>query len=91
MIAAACLSALLVGQGADTLSTMRLRAPYREGNPLVLRSVPVAVTVKVAATTVLAVAGWRMRKTRPTLACGLFLVGAVSGSLGAWHNARLKR
>ena len=91
MIAAACLAALLTAQTADIATTARLRAPYAEGNPFLGRSVPIALTVKAAATTTLAVAGWRIRKTRPKLAIGLFLAGAVSGTIGAWHNARLLR
>jgi hypothetical protein len=90
MMLAACLAALLAGQGADIATTARLRPPFVEGNPLLGRSVRVAVTVKASATTALVVSGWQIRKHRPKLAATLFLAGAVSGSLGAWHNARLR-
>lgn len=91
MILAACLAALLAGQGADIGTTLRLKPPYAEGNPFLARSVPAAVTIKTAATTTLAVTGWRIRKQRPKLAAALFVAGAVSGTVGAWHNARLLR
>lgn len=92
MIVAACLVALLAGQAADLATTVRLRPPvYREGNPVLLRSRVGATAVKVSATTALVVTGWRIRKAHPRLAASLFALGAVSGSLGAWHNTRLLR
>lgn len=90
-LAAACLAALLAGQGADVTTGLRLGAAYQEGNPLLPRSFVGAAVVKASATTTLALAGWRIRHRRPKLAVTLFLVGAVSGSLGAWHNTRLYR
>ena len=92
MIASACLAALLSGQTADLVTTARLRAPlYREANPFLPHRFAGIAAVKVSATTALAVSGWRIRKTRPKLAAGLFLAGAVSGTVGAWHNARILR
>lgn len=90
MIAAWCLAALLAGQGADILTTTRLSPVYREGNPLLPHQLGAIIAVKVTATTTLALAGWRIRKQHPKLAIGLFLAGAVSGSVGAWHNAHLR-
>ncbi len=93
MILAACLTALLAGQTADTVTTVRAvrSGLFAEGNPI-LPSGPVGiVTIKATVTTGLVVIGWRMRKTKPKAAAVIFLVGAVSGSLGAWHNARVWR
>jgi hypothetical protein len=93
MILAACLSALLAGQTVDIVSTVRLlqRPGYAEGNPL-LPSHPVGiVAVKAAVTTGLVGIGWSMRKRHPKAAALVFVAGAVSGSLGAWHNARVER
>jgi hypothetical protein len=90
-IAAACLAALLAGQGADITTGLRLGPGFREGNPLLPSSLRATAVVKVAATTALAISGWRIRKTKPKLAIGLFVAGAVSGTVGAWHNARLQR
>lgn len=91
MILAACLAALLTAQTADVGTGLRLGAGYREGNPLLPRALTGAAVVKASATTTLVVTGWRIRKAHPRLATSLFLLGAVSGSLGAWHNTRLLR
>lgn len=88
MIAAACLAALLVAQGADIGTGLRLGHGYREGNPLLPHSLTGAAVVKTSATGALAISGWRIRHQHPKLAVGLFLAGAVSGSVGAWHNAQ---
>lgn len=89
-LAAACLAALLAGQGADIGTGLRLGAGYREGNPFLPRSLAATAVVKSSLTTTLALAGWRIRKAHPKLAATLFLGGALSGSLGAWHNTRLR-
>ncbi len=92
MILAACLAALLTGQAADLATTAKLRAPqYREGNPMLPYSFAGILTIKAGATTALAVSGWRIRHRHPKLAAGLFLAGAVSGTVGAWHNASILR
>ena len=91
MIAAMCLAALLAGQSADIGTGLRLGASYHEGNPFLTHSFVGSAVIKGSATTALAISGWRIRHRHPKLACGLFLAGAVAGSVGAWHNAHLKR
>ncbi len=87
MILEACLAALLTGQTADLLTTRHVI----EGNPFLPHTYATIVAVKASATTALVLAGWHIRHTHRRLAAGLFLAGAVSGSLGAWHNAHLQR
>lgn len=89
-IAAACLAALLSAQGADIGTGLRLGPGYREGNPFLPRSLAATAVVKASATTALAMTGWRIRHQKPKLAISLFLAGAVSGTVGAWHNTRLR-
>jgi hypothetical protein len=91
MILAACLAALLSGQGADTATSFRHGTGTYEANPLLPQSRAGIVAVKASVTTAVAVAGWRMRKDHPRLAIAMFLSGAASGSVGAWHNARITR
>jgi len=93
MIVAACLAALLTGQTLDTVTTVRaVRSGYYiEGNPMLPSGPGGIVAIKATVTTGLVVIGWRMRKQHPGAACVIFLAGAVSGSLGAWHNARVQQ
>lgn len=91
MILAACLAAMLSAQTADTVSTVALlqRPGYYESNPLLPSGAHGIVGVKAAMTTTAAVYGWRIRKRHPKLAAVIFIAGAVGGTVGAWHNARV--
>jgi uncharacterized membrane protein YfcA len=91
MFLAACLAALLAGQTADTITTVRMlrTGEYREINPLLPPGPVGIVSVKAAMTTTAAVYGWKLRKTRPKLAALIFISGAVGGTVGAWHNMRV--
>lgn len=87
-----CLAALLTGQSADVVTSLRLPSPlYREVNPFVPSNTAGFVAVKASLTATLAVTGWRMRKAHPKLAAVLFIAGAASGTLAAVQNTRLKR
>jgi hypothetical protein len=87
---ALCLAALLTGQTADTVTSLRLSGPqWREVNPLVPTHPAGLVALKAGLTTTLAVSGWKMRHQHPRLAAVLFIAGAASGTVGAVHNARL--
>ena len=90
MILEACLAALLTAQTADITTGLHLGSRYREGNPFLPASLPAAAVVKASATTLLVLTGWKIRHTRPKLAGSLFLAGALSGTLGAWHNAQVR-
>lgn len=89
MLHALCLSALLAGQSADVVTSLQHTRGYVERNPFVPSHPAAFVSLKAGLTTTLAVAGWKIRKTRPKTAAVLFLLGAASGSLAAVHNARL--
>jgi hypothetical protein len=92
MLHAALLAAYLTAQGADVGTTLALRGPSTyEANPFVPRHPVPFLVVKAGVTTGAVLYGWRIRKSHPKAAAGLFLVGAVSGSLGAVLNARLLR
>lgn len=91
MLHALCLSAFLSAQTADTLSTVRLmRAGYTEANPLMPSSVSGIVSVKAAVMSGVTVTAWTIRKRHPKWSIALFAIGAVSGTVGAWHNARVR-
>lgn len=92
MLHALCLSALLAGQSADVVTSLRLPAgQYREVNPFVPSQPLPFVALKAGLTTVTAVAAWKMRKQHPRLAVLVLVGGAATGCYAAGHNARLER
>lgn len=91
MLAALCLSALLAGQSADTVTTARLlHHGYREANPMLPRGTTGIVAVKASVTTGIALAGWRLRRQHPRAAVAVWLLGATVGGVSAAHNLRVR-
>jgi uncharacterized membrane protein YfcA len=92
MLHALALAALLTAQAADTVSTVRLlHTPgHAEGNPLLPSSSGGIMAAKVSITSAVAGTAWHIRKQHPKTALLLCVVGAVSGSIGAAHNARVR-
>lgn len=85
------LAALLTAQTADAATTVHLlnRPGYHEANRLLPSTPSGIVAVKASMTSATAVTAWKIRKAHPKMAVLLFTVSAASGSVAAWHNARL--